>query len=198
MSTPSTLSCIGIDYGSKLAGTTVLACVEDNAIQFHQSRKKQDADQFILDLLEARPGSSYVFLDAPLSLPAAYYGRGDDFFYRQADKSVQAMSPMFLGGLTARAIRLTHQLRDANHQVFEVYPGHLARIFGLKPKGYKKEKDALNSLSDSLASAFPYPMEAFPRNWHQFDALLALLTGFRFLQKQHHTFGHPDEGCIIV
>jgi len=63
----------GIDYGSKLAGTTVITY--DHKGQLHQvsSAKKQDADAMILAVAtELEPTS--IYLDGPLSLPGAYSG----------------------------------------------------------------------------------------------------------------------------
>src|SRR5215212_2962102 len=106
----SSTALAGVDYGSKLAGTTAIAVLEGNTITVHQSLKKQDADLFLTGLLKKyRP--SVVGFDAPLSLPGVYRGMKDknDYFYRTADRELTCMSPMFLGGLTARAIKLTTQ-----------------------------------------------------------------------------------------
>ena len=42
---------VGIDYGSKLAGTTVIAYTQENEVHFMSSVKKQDADQMIINFL---------------------------------------------------------------------------------------------------------------------------------------------------
>lgn len=189
---------VGIDYGSKMAGTTVIAYIQNNQICLLQSIKKKDADQFVLDFFKDWHIPAHVFLDAPLSLPGAFFGKGNDYFYRLADKAVQAMSPMFLGGLTARAIRLQDNLTKGNHLVKEVYPGYLARLLGLKEMGYKGDQTTLPVLSEIIAKLLPYPLEILPQNWHQFDALLALITGIRFANNQHQQFGDDSEGVIIV
>lgn len=88
---------LGIDYGSKLAGTTAICYQEGDALTIIQSEKKQDADRFINDTVESLKPEQ-IFIDAPLSLPAAYFGNGDDYFYRDCDRQLKAMSPMFLGG----------------------------------------------------------------------------------------------------
>ena len=38
---------IGIDYGSKLAGTTVICYKKEGRLQLLQSEKKSDADAFV-------------------------------------------------------------------------------------------------------------------------------------------------------
>lgn len=116
---------LGVDYGSKLAGTTAVCYLysEGNAA-FLSSRKGEDADKMLLDFV-LKHGPANLFLDAPLSLPLAYFqgtAHGTDFFYRQCDRQLGAMSPMFLGGLTARAIKLSFELKNVGASVFETYP----------------------------------------------------------------------------
>ncbi len=189
---------IGIDYGSKLAGTTVIARSENGVVQFTQSEKKKDADQFILTQL-ASEAPALIFLDAPLSLPGAYFGRGTDFFYRVADRSLKAMSPMFLGGLTARAMRLTQQLTELGHQVIEVYPGGLARQLNLPKDQYKKQKVHLPTVLELITNQIPIKfVETDLISWHHFDALLACWTGWRYNNGKAENFGEPAEGEIWI
>ncbi len=201
----------GIDYGSKYAGTTVIAYYNElNEITFFSSSKKGDADRLILDwATRFQPDS--IFLDAPLSLPGIYQNLAgcSDYFYRAADKAVRAMSPMFLGGLTARAIQLKADLQTLGIQTIEVYPGYLAKILKLDKTLYKKEKDHISTLLPELNAYFstfvsPSNTQIFNLlshqvlTWHHFDAALALLSGWRYLHEQHLTFGDGKEGLIIV
>jgi predicted nuclease with RNAse H fold len=125
----------GIDYGSKLAGTTAVAWLDTvtQAIAITCSLKGKDADVFLYDCL-VKLNPACVFIDAPLSLPGVYSlgGAYTDHFFRQADKQLQAMSPMFLGGLTARAIKLKKELNAISVPVFETYPAAQAIRLGLK------------------------------------------------------------------
>jgi predicted nuclease with RNAse H fold len=185
----------GIDYGSKLAGTTVIASYDGGYIGLASAKKGEDADAFLLaQLLDHPPGK--IFLDAPLSLPGVYTQpeRYTDHFYRQADRELGAMSPMFLGGLTARAMRLASLLRQQDFQVWETYPAALARLLGLKEKGYKTSQEALVSCTDLLSKhlniSFPTP-----QHWHQADALLALASGIRQQQGIGQCIG-GEEGQI--
>lgn len=93
----------GVDYGSKLAGTTVITFLSQNQLVTYQSPKGKNADDWLKNLLSTQKIGT-IYIDAPLSLPSAYCGKGDNFHYRKADQMLHAMSPMFLGGLTARAI----------------------------------------------------------------------------------------------
>lgn len=189
---------IGIDYGSKLAGTTVIARAENGSIQFAQSQKKKDADHFILDQL-ASTAPTTIFLDAPLSLPGAYFGRGTDYFYRSADRALKAMSPMFLGGLTARAMRLKKELTDRGHQVIEAYPGGLARQIGLPKDQYKKQKTFLPVIIDLITTQIPIKfVKTDLITWHHVDALLACWTGWRYHEGIAQSFGEEEEGEIWI
>ncbi|WP_158607156.1 DUF429 domain-containing protein [Pontibacter oryzae] len=122
---------MGIDYGSKLAGTTAVAMVKDNQLHLWQSQKGQDADTWLLELIrELMP--KVIYIDAPLTLPSAYYQTPQnpdaDFFYRQADREVRAMSPMFIGGLTARAMKLRLKLAHEGIAMLETYPSQAAKV----------------------------------------------------------------------
>jgi len=188
---------IGIDYGSKLAGTTVLCWANKKQLHLAQSQKKQDADQWLQEQVEALKPSR-IYLDAPLSLPSAYFGKGTDYFYRACDRELKAMSPMFIGGLTARAMRLAGQWREAGFEVIEIYPAQLTRLLpDFRPHYQKKSaitEDCLAALKEELALPYAIP----PNNWHQIDALLAWLSGHRHQQQQAKIYGDPEEGQIIV
>ncbi|WP_282776890.1 DUF429 domain-containing protein [Phaeodactylibacter xiamenensis] len=190
----------GVDYGSKMAGTTVIAWAEGRAIRLAQSAAKKDADKWVKSWVEAhRP--AVLYLDAPLSLPGVYHAPGgyEDFFYRAADKEVQAMSPMFLGGLTARAMRLSQELKALQCTTLEVYPGQLSKILGLDRKRYKKDKAYLQEATEMVLAHLPdYQMATPPTNWHQVDALLAFCSGYRHQQGLAAIYGGIEEGQIIV
>ena len=195
-------SFAGIDYGSKLAGTTVIAFYSPQAgrIEFLQSDKGQDADEFLLLHFSGSTWST-AFLDAPLSLPGVYNNKGKDgdYFLREADRQTRAMSPMFLGGLTARAMRLKAHLEERQVQTIEVYPGKLARIFGLDTRGYKKKDGTPIELALQIQDAVSCPIDwGGLTNWHAFDALLAYTTGCRYMKGLHQVFGDPEEGQIII
>lgn len=194
------MSFVGIDYGSKVAGTTAIAYLDKGRISFAQSRKKEDADIFIYQhLSEMNP--KYVFLDAPLSLPGVFNHPEsyNDYFFRQADRAAGGMSPMFLGGLTARAMQLKGKLSRLGIQTFEVYPGALAKVFKLSALGYKKKSDQINNCLSVIQKHLPYAIQTnLINNWHQFDALLAFTSGWRYLNQLHITFGELEEGIIII
>lgn len=205
-------SFVGIDYGSKTSGNTVICHHDGQVIHFYDADKK-DADLFILD----RIGSCQsvlngkltndtrieaVFLDAPLSLPAVYQARAgfSNYHYRQCDVALKAMSPLFLGGLTARAMELKHRLKEkANVETYEVYPKAIAqRLF---PTEYHKKLSVaeMERLCGILTEKFPVlQFYKHPKNQHQFDALLAWISGYRFMNQQHSVFGEAQEGLIIV
>lgn len=188
---------IGIDYGSKLAGTTAICWQEDDRLRTVQSEKKKDADRFILDFLEKYNPKS-IFIDAPLSLPGAYFDKGDDYFYRVCDRELSAMSPMFLGGLTARAMKLKKQFKNKNIDVHESYPGGLVKLFDeLKVNYKKKEKVVTSDFIKVLTAHLPFPIDN-AGSWHEIDAILCWWCGYRFENNIAVIHGDPDEGIIIT
>jgi len=187
----------GVDYGSKLAGTTVVCYKEAGTLRFLQSEKKKDADLMLINFLKTHKFNQ-VFFDAPLSLPKAYFGNDDDFFYRKGDRILGAMSPMFLGGLTARAIKLKTAFNKDGIAFFEAYPGGLAKELDLPNNEYKKEAAFIVPLTNMLVESYQLKLKVFPANWHQFDSLLAYLIGLRYHAGNANFFGEESEGGIWV
>lgn len=178
----------------------MIARLEDHEIVFHQVSKKQDADDWLLKQFRGcQP--KLIFIDAPLSLPKVYSDRnGEDYFYRDADRALSAMSPMFLGGLTARAMRLAAILQQAPVEIKETYPGYLAKkILQLDHERYKKDESYLIEATASIIQAqFPFKVPQAPQNWHQFDAFLAFYSAWRYTNGQSVVFGTVEEGVITV
>ena len=195
-------SICGIDYGSKLAGTTVIATGDwqTKIVSFQQSKPKQDADAFLLRIIrEMQPAT--VFIDAPLSLPGVYTQLPgcDDYFYRAADKTLHAMSPMFLGGLTARAMRLKSVVEKTGAAVYETYPAAQAQRLELGKLGYKHSASNIGQVLASLEVLFPeWTLEGDFASWHIVDALLAWLAAFRFQGNESVAYGDQKEGLIHV
>lgn len=195
----STTPTFAIDYGSKLAGTTVVVQGDPDAeapLTFTASAKKQDADAMITDLL-ADQEDARVFLDAPLSLPGVYRQLPgfNDYHLRRGDRELGAMSPMFLGGLTARAMRLAAE--NAHCTWHETYPAAQAKRMGLPKDRYKKTVDAIPQLTAELAAQITSPFDAAEVcTWHHFDALLAWLAAERHARGEATVVGHHNEGVI--
>ena len=180
-----------MDLGNKLAGTTVICFLNEQGLpEWRQSLKNKDADAFLQKALTELDLSA-LFLDAPLSLPGVY---------RQGDRMVKAMSPMFLAGLTARAIRLKDQLEASLPlSVMEAYPKAMAEKLELQALDYKGSKAAIMEVTRAICNAagLQPPSDRLP-DWHHVDALLALLTGIRWCHDAHEVLGDPEEGAIIV
>jgi predicted nuclease with RNAse H fold len=192
---------IGIDYGSKLAGTTAVAALVDGKLQIRQSQRGQDADAWLLERIrELEP--KMAFIDAPLTLPAVYtltnHTTAPDYFFRAADREVQAMSPMFIGALTARAMKLRAELAVTGVGMLETYPGALVRLLMAEVEGYKKSAAALPVFTEALQHFLTYELAAVPENWHQFDALLAWYSGYRHYKGQSVLYGDATEGRILI
>jgi predicted nuclease with RNAse H fold len=193
---------LGIDYGSKTAGTTVLALYQDKVtpLRFVHTVSGHDADKVILDALSGLEPSE-VFLDAPLSLPLVYKDKPgyQDYFYRRADRDLSAMSPMFLGGLTARAIALSAQIRAMGHQLYEAYPAGLAKHFKLDEHGYKKAKRNLVVVGKKLAETHQVKLNVdHLDDWHHVDALLCVVIGLRRKAEKAKAYGTEEEGIIWI
>lgn len=191
---------LGIDYGSKMAGTTVIAFMKThNEVELIQSKKNEDADQMILDFVTAHQDIWLIFLDAPLSLPEAYSNSAaDDFFYRAVDRELSAMSPMFLGGLTARAMKLKNELQKLGVQVVETYPKALSQAINLDQNAYKKDQHYLEEVSTTIERLGHWTTLTPPQNWHQIDALLCLLSAKRHEIGRSKVYGKKSEGQIII
>lgn len=177
----------GLDYGSKLAGTSVIAWRTDDTFSWVQSTKGQDADTWLLEQVRSL-GVSTLFIDAPLSLPGVYSDKKtfNDYFFRSCDRDTSAMSPMFLGGLTARAIKLADDLEKSGIQTYEVYPSQLRKELGEDWLGLLSRATGLKA--DVITG----------QNKHVQDAILAWYSGFRYFNNNHRFFGDEKEGLIIV
>jgi len=190
----------GIDYGKKLSGNTVICEKRGEQLVYFKTPKNQDADRFILQAIEYRkPG--LIFIDAPLSLPGVYADKKNynDYFYRMCDKQLGAMSPMFLGGLTARAIRLKNTIEEMGVEIKETYPKTLARQFRLKECGYRMGKENIEKCSELLDQTSLIEVDKKQiLSWHHFDALLALLSAVRYYLGLHYTYGSKEEGLIYT
>ena len=192
----------GIDYGSKYTGNTVIAVLQGEDIMFMQVDKKVDADNFIFNATQHfKP--QWVFLDAPLSFPGVYTNTGanTNYHFRLADLECKAMSPMFLGGIAARAIELKHRLEETGTKVFETYPRIMAKRLNLPEMGYKKSRGNLNICIAETVARFRDNLHINPKDittWHHLDALLALMSAMAHEQQKCTAYGDPNEGQIFV
>lgn len=190
------ISHIGVDYGSKFAGTTALCFKDAEGYHLYQSGKGEDADQFLGDWLERlKPG--HVFIDAPLSLPSAFYGKGNDFFYRASDREAGAMSPMFLGGLTARAMKMVKSYSGKETLFVETYPKLVLREVAGFLESYKKETGEIPGILSEIEKKLNYQVPSEILNWHQLDAFLCWAGGMRYFEGSAIFLGDPEEGQII-
>ena len=160
---------LGIDFGARKSGNTAICFLDNDQLYIFQTEKSKDTDVLLKEWVHQLAPDT-IFIDAPLSLPAAYFGQGTDFMYRQCDRVLGAMSPMFLGGLTARAIQFSHWLINKKIASHEVYPAALVK-YGLSDLGSTYTKN-LDTAILHLTLHIPYSLEREPTNWHQFDAVL--------------------------
>jgi len=191
---------MGIDYGNKYSGTTVICYNSFYKVRFIESSKNTDADSFILtEARHVKP--DLILIDAPLTLPGIYFRRNgySDHFFRTCDRELKAMSPMFLGGLTARAIRLKRELNRYGIEVMETYPRKLVELIELPTDVYKQSVDDLGIFTNHLVEKLGITVNrALLTSWHRMDALLAFLSGLRHLEKKSKRYGKMDEGVVYV
>ena len=186
---------IGIDFGAKTAGTTVICQREGAFFRFYRCEKGEDADAWLEEHVTLLAPVA-IYMDAPLSLPGAYFGKGQDYFYRSADRLAGGMSPMFLGGLTARAIRLAERWRAAGIEVHEVYPAALVRREWDYLKIASRKSIPAHSLR-LIAGTFTLPPPA-PKDRHEADAWLCWLSGHRHQMGKAVLLGDEPEGRIMI
>ena len=190
----------GIDYGSRSSGNTVIVWrLPGGSLSFFRPEKGLDADAALLRILEdIRPAT--VGIDAPMSLPGRYLSLPgcSDYFYRHCDLELKAMSPMFLGGLTARAMRLGDQLREMDIFPLEVYPAQVAGRLSLIEHGYRKAAGRIPECADILMRRAEFKVDpAELKTWHHVDALLALMAAIRAHEGLAVRHGLEEEGLIF-
>lgn len=195
----SDYNILGIDLGNKGSGNTALCYLSKNTLHFKQTKKGEDELSAILDIIKQH-AIKLVSIDAPLSFPGVYFNKQKftDYQYRECDKLCKAMSPMFIGAFTARAIQLKDILEENKIEVIEVYPKKLVEILDLK-KNYplKKVENVPKELVEKIKIIAPYPFKK-TSSMHQFDALLCWLSAYRYIHNYHEEFGNKNEGIIIV
>lgn len=196
---------VGIDFGAKMAGTTVLAVFDNAEVAFICSKKGSSADLLVRSTL-SKGGPGTIAIDAPLSLPAVYRdnyvarsgAEGSDYHFRACDKALGAMSPMFLGGLSARAMELSAWLRGKNFEVVETYPRASALRIGLDHTGYKNDGASVVRCADAISEECGFTLQRTPVTWHEIDALLALSSAIRHREGKCQSYGSLEEGLIVL
>ena len=164
-----------------------------------QTRKGEDADKFLLESIKKHK-VRFLFIDAPLSLPGVYANlKGcDDYFYRKCDEEIGAMSPMFLGGLTARAMKFKEECFKINIPAKEVWPTRIAGLLGIEKNIYKSSVKNIKRCTDIILEEIRMEEGCRPVSWHQIDATLAFISGLRFINGIALSFGEPGEGIIYA
>lgn len=189
---------IGIDFGAQLAGTTCCAVkyIGSHNISILTCTKGKSADRFIYDCVE-KFNPILIGIDAPLTLPLFYTNpqQYSDNNYRYCDRELSAMSPMFLGGLTSRAMKIYYEFKLKNIKVIEVYPKAFVRKNALEKFGYKESIENLENCVEALQTIVDFTLLIPLASWHEFDALIALGITERYLTNQADSVGN-EEGYI--
>jgi hypothetical protein len=107
---------------------------------------------------------------------------------------------MFLGGLTARAMRLASSCADRT-TFCETYPKLIWQQIAPDAAARKGRRPARPDAGQwaALAAFLPVPLAAaIPGHNHAFDAVLAWCGGWRHRQGCAVAYGDPREGIISV
>jgi len=184
---------VGIDFGARKAGTTVVAWNEGATIRFAQSKEGKDSDLFLRDVV-ADLSPDLIAIDAPLTLPGVYRDvvGCSDFHLRECDRALKAMSPMFLGGLTARAMALAAAWRAEGITVYETYPRQVAMRLGMDTS--EIDADWIQALFRHHGFAVVLPGSKVSK--HLLDASLCALPWVCGLGMQ--AVGKKAEGVIYL
>ncbi len=187
----------GIDYGSKLAGTTVIAMGDHpERLRFFCSCKNADADTFIGQLIqELRP--SLIGIDAPLSLPLVYQqpDLSEASFLQTGRQSDQCHVSNVFRGTNCQSYAAQSIFSSVDW--IEVYPGGLVKIAQLE--GYsKKDKSLIPAFIGMLKAKYGISVDQEVKTWHEVDAMLAWFASYRYLHGHAIAYGNPAEGLIFV
>jgi predicted nuclease with RNAse H fold len=189
---------VGIDFGAKRSGlTSVVSGAVGGTLSCHTIEKGRDTDLWLEELLmQLQP--RLIAIDAPLSLPGTYTGisASEDYFYRKCDRDLGAMSPMFLGGLTARAMRLRAKL--SAFEFIETYPSAIAKK--VYPDLNREEKEHFEESIERMklqTRAF-HAIEIKKVRKHDLDALLCWHSAARYLSGLAMPIGLTKEGIIYL
>ncbi len=184
---------VGIDFGAKNRRTTAYCWQENALLHVELCPAKIDVDAWLYQEM-IKAGVQAVFIDAPLSLPKIYFDPEDTqstHHYRRADIELKAMSPLFLGGLTARAIALASKLKKSQIACYETYPKAVRnqRFSG------KERQEALVDLQKSASVQIE---NISSLSVHAQDSVFAWFAGYMYMQKQSLIFGRQEEGQIFL
>lgn len=193
---------MGIEYVNNRSLHSVICILDEVAgeLEFLTATSQEEADEKIKQQILSR-SPAYVFINAPLTLPGAYFSDdGKDFFYRECDKQLKCPSPMLNGELLARSIRLKHQVQNlADITIFETYPVYLAKELTIDEYGFGEEELDIKQVLKKLQSKFDYPLDHRQINTKQhLNALLCLLSAIRYKEGESEAYGDDEEGLIII
>lgn len=112
---------------------------------------------------------------------------------------MDAMSPMFFGGLTARAMGLKKNINGMGNRLVETYPRKLVQLLNLPESKYRTDLSNLEIFVDQLVHTLGVSINKNQvTSWHHLDALLAFISGVRYLEKKTLVYGSWEEGEVYV
>lgn len=165
------MKVIGIDLAGREKNPSGLAIIEINEKNEKIFAKEVYSDVEILRNAE-KIKPNIIAIDSPFSIPETKWRRSDEELLKEG---FRPLSPKFptMQLLVRRAMRLIASLRK-NYKVIEVFPRATEKILVL-------EKTSIESkLGRSLTE-------------HEYDAILAAITGKMHLEGNTRTLGSSDD-----
>lgn len=149
------------------------------------------------DIMELARGFSYVFVDAPLSLPAGRKSLEDmGPHFRECDLMLRSLGhkffPVTLGPmrkLTERGMRLARDLMLVGVEVVETFPGALYDSLGVR----RKSKEDIRELYKRLG----LKLEEREYSQDELDSVACWLSGLCYLAGKAQILSGKD-GTIVV
>ena len=184
------MKALGIDLAGSERRNSGVAYVENGKLTCFVLHKDEE-------ILELSKGFSYIFIDAPLSLPkgrANIHEVGPHF--RACDLMLRkrgikffpvSLGPMRL--LTERGIRLKTVMEGWGKVVYEVFPGAFYDVMWVG----RKDKEAILELYRRLG----FNLEDRKYTKDEIDAIACLLTGIMFLEGEAELL-EGEDGAIII
>jgi predicted nuclease with RNAse H fold len=184
------IKIIGIDLAGKSENPTGICFLDSKKLNLITLFE----DEEILSYIN-RTNPSLIVIDAPLSLPKGRCCLSNECscsekggHFRAAEIEMRKYGrtlPLTFRGmriLTERGIKLSNELRE-EYIVLESHPRTVQKILGF------------SNLYDDLKHYFKLPENV---SEHELDALLLVITGIFYMQKEFMEFGDMEEGVIIL
>ncbi|MGB9978818.1 DUF429 domain-containing protein [Methanobacterium sp.] len=184
------IKIIGIDLSGKSENPTGICFLEGRDLKFSTLFENNEILSWI-----SKKNPTLVVIDAPLSLPKGRCCLSKDCscskkggHFRAAEVEMRKYGrtlPLTFRGmrmLTERGIQLSKKLRN-KYTILESHPRTIQKILGF------------SNLYEDLTNYFELSRDI---NEHELDAVLLVIAGIFYVQKEFMEFGNAEEGTIVL